>query len=87
MHSTAPEAHLTSHIPPTTDRIITPYTLSLTLRFLPGGGSTSLDVLEVTEETSEPIRSVAGMVFFFMESPSFFVIGPLRELLLYQSLR
>ena len=45
----------------------------------------SFDCFEATEETSEPIRSFAGMIFFFVESKVFFVIEPLREVFLYQS--
>ena len=69
--STSPPAHWTSQWPEGNDRIMTPYTLFLTLLFPPGGGSTSSDVMEQHEETSEPIRNKAGMLSFFMAQWSF----------------
>ena len=69
--STSPPAHWTSQWPEGNDRIMTPYTLFLTLLFPRGGGSTSSDVMEQHEETSEPIRNKAGMLSFFMAQWSF----------------
>ena len=64
--STSPLSHFTSHLPFSSDLVMTPNTLSLTLLFLPGGGSNNLAVFDVIEDTSDPTRSVDGIAAAFL---------------------
>ena len=77
--SISPPPHWTSHMPFANDLIITPYTLCLTFLLPPGGGSTNWLVRDALEDTSEPIRLMAGIVKFLWQHEFFCEVNIARS--------